>query len=257
MSMAKRRRVIAGNWKMYKTQAETRAFFSGFLPLVAGATQCDMVIAPPFTAIAAAAEATQGSKVAIGAQNVFWEKEGAFTGEISPPMLTEAGCRYVIIGHSERRQFFGETEQTVAKKTKAALAAGLIPIVCVGELLAHREGGRTEEICETQFTGGPGALTPEEFSRILIAYEPVWAIGTGKTATPEIAAETHRFLRKCAERKFGDQARALRILYGGSVKPDNIQGLMAQEELDGALVGGASLDAKSFASIVNGCEAAK
>jgi triosephosphate isomerase len=257
MSQAKRRRVIAGNWKMYKTQADTRAFFSAFLPLVAGITRCDMVIAPPFTAIAAAVEAARSSKVAIGAQNVFWEKEGAFTGEISPPMLGEAGCRYVIIGHSERRQFFGETEQTVAKKTKAALAAGLTPIVCVGELLEHREGGRTEEICETQFSGGPGALTPEEFSRILMAYEPVWAIGTGKTATPEIAAETHRFLRKCAEEKFGDQAGALRILYGGSVKPDNIQGLMAQEELDGALVGGASLDAKSFASIVNGCESAK
>jgi triosephosphate isomerase len=257
MTQAKRRRVIAGNWKMYKTQAETRAFFTAFLPLVAGAKHCDIVIAPPFTAIATAVEAARGSNVAIGAQNVFWEKEGAFTGEISPPMLTEAGCRYVIIGHSERRQFFGETEQTVAKKTKAALAVGLIPIVCMGELLEHREGGRTEEICETQFTGGPGALTPEEFSRILIAYEPVWAIGTGKTATPEIAAETHRFLRKCAERKFGERARSLRILYGGSVKPDNIQGLMAQEELDGALVGGASLDAKSFASIVNGCEQAK
>ncbi|HWW18168.1 MAG TPA: triose-phosphate isomerase [Candidatus Saccharimonadales bacterium] len=257
MSQSKRRRVIAGNWKMYKTQADTRAFFSVFLPLVAGVTRCDMVIASPFTAIAAAVEAARGSKVAVGAQNVFWEKEGAFTGEISPPMLAEAGCRYVIVGHSERRQFFGETEQTVAKKTKAALAAGLTPIVCLGELLEHREGGRTEEICATQFTGGPGALTPEEFSRILIAYEPVWAIGTGKTATPEIAAETHRFLRKCAEQKFGEQARSLRILYGGSVKPDNIQGLMAQEELDGALVGGASLDAKSFASIVNGCEQAK
>jgi triosephosphate isomerase (TIM) len=255
MSQAKRRRVIAGNWKMFKTQAETRAFFAAFLPLVRGVGTCDIVVAPPFTAIAAAAEAAKGSNVAIGAQDVFWEKEGAFTGEISPPMLAEAGCRFVIIGHSERRQFFGETEQTVAKKTKAALAAGLTPIVCVGELLEHREAGRTEEICETQFTGGPGALTAEEFSRILVAYEPVWAIGTGKTATPEIAAAAHRFLRKCAERKFAaEQAQALRILYGGSVKPDNIQGLMAQEELDGALVGGASLDAKSFASIVSGCE---
>jgi triosephosphate isomerase (TIM) len=258
MSQAKRRRVIAGNWKMYKTQAETRAFFSAFLPLVRGARACDIVVAPPFTAICAAVEASRDSGVAIGGQNVFWEKEGAFTGEISPPMLAEAGCRYVIIGHSERRQFFGETEETVAKKTNAALAAGLTPIVCVGELLEHREAGRTEEVCERQFLGGPGALTPEEFSRILIAYEPVWAIGTGKTATPEIAAAAHRFLRKCAERKFSaEQARAVRILYGGSVKPDNIQGLMAQEELDGALVGGASLDAKSFASIVNGCEAAQ
>jgi triosephosphate isomerase len=243
---------------MYKTQADTRAFFSAFLPLVSGTRRCEMVIAPPFTAIAAAVEAARGSNVAIGAQNVFWEKEGAFTGEVAAPMLVEAGCRYVIIGHSERRQYFGETEQTVAKKTKAALAAGLTPIVCVGELLEHREGGRTEEICDTQFTGGPGALTPEEFSRILVAYEPVWAIGTGKTATPEIAAAAHRFLRQCAERKFSAaQAQALRILYGGSVKPDNIQGLMAQEELDGALVGGASLDAKSFAAIVSGCEAAQ
>jgi triosephosphate isomerase (TIM) len=258
MSQTKRRRVIAGNWKMFKTQAETRAFFSAFLPLVGGVRHCDIVIAPPFTAISAATQAARGSNVAIGAQDVFWEKEGAFTGEIAPPMLVEAGCRYVIIGHSERRQFFGETEQTVAKKTKAALSAGLTPIVCVGELLEHREAGRTEEICETQFTGGPGALTPEEFSRILIAYEPVWAIGTGKTATPEIAAAAHRFLRTCAEKRFpSERAQALRILYGGSVKPDNILGLMAQEELDGALVGGASLDAKSFASIVKGCDSAQ
>ena len=258
MGQTKRRRVIAGNWKMFKTQAETRAFFSAFLPLVSGVRRCDIVIAPPFTAIAAATEAARGSKVGIGAQDVFWEKDGAFTGEIAPPMLVEAGCRHVIIGHSERRQFFGETEQTVAKKTKAALSAGLTPIVCVGELLEHRDAGRTEEICETQFLGGPGALTPEEFSRILLAYEPVWAIGTGKTATPEIAATAHRFLRRCAEEKFStEQARAMRILYGGSVKPDNIQGLMAQEELDGALVGGASLDAKSFASVVNGCESAQ
>jgi triosephosphate isomerase len=258
MSRAKRRRVIAGNWKMYKTQADTRAFFSAFLPLVEAVRLCDIVLAPPFTAIHAGVEASRGSVVAIGAQDVFWEKEGAFTGEISPPMLVEAGCRYVIIGHSERRQYFGETEETVAKKTRAALAAGLIPIVCVGELLEHREAGRTEEVCERQFLGGPGALTPDEFSRILVAYEPVWAIGTGKTATPEIAAAAHRYLRQCAEKKFSSElARAVRILYGGSVKPDNIQGLMAQEELDGALVGGASLDAKSFASIVNGCESAQ
>jgi triosephosphate isomerase len=241
---------------MYKTQAETRAFFSAFLPLVRSTRHCDIVVAPPFTAVCAAVESSQNSDIAISGQDVFWEKEGAFTGEISAPMLVEAGCRYVIIGHSERRQFFGETEEMVAKKTKAALAAGLTPIVCVGELLEHREAGRTEEVCERQFLGGPGALTPEEFSRILVAYEPVWAIGTGKTATPEIAAAAHRFLRKCAETKFSaEQARAVRILYGGSVKPDNIKGLMAQEELDGALVGGASLDAKSFASIVNGCEA--
>ena len=246
-----RRRVIAGNWKMFKTIAETRAYFSVFLPLVWGTKNCDIVIAPPFTSILVAAGAAKGSKVAIAGQDVHWEKEGAFTGEISPTMLVEAGCRYVIIGHSERRQFFDETDETVAKKTKAALAAGLTPIVCVGEMLAEREAGMTERVCRTQFRGSLGALTPEEFSRILVAYEPVWAIGTGMTATPEIAASAHRFLRQCAEEQFSaGHASALQILYGGSVKPDNIQGLMAQEQLDGALVGGASLDAKSFASIV-------
>jgi triosephosphate isomerase (TIM) len=247
-----RRRVIAGNWKMFKTQAETRAFFTAFAPLVSASKHCDIVIAPPFTAIPAAVEAAKNTKIAISAQDVFWEKEGAFTGEISASMLVEAGCRYVIIGHSERRQFFGETDESVAKKTKAALTAGLTPIVCLGELLSHREAGQTHQVCQTQFLGGPGSLTPGEFSRILIAYEPVWAIGTGHTATPEIAADVHRFLRQCAAEKFSAaHASALRILYGGSVKPDNIQGLMAQEELDGALVGGASLDAKSFATIVN------
>jgi len=247
-----RRRVIAGNWKMYKSAADTRAFFSVFGPLVARSTYCDIVVAPPFTAIPSAVEAAKNTSIAIGGQDVHWEKEGAFTGEISAQMLVEAGCRYVIIGHSERRQFFGETDETVAKKTKAALAAGLTPIVCLGEMLQDREAGRTEHVCQAQFTGGPGSLTAEEFSRILIAYEPVWAIGTGRTATPEIAAAAHRFLRKCVAEKFSaGHASALRILYGGSVKPDNIKGLMAQEELDGALVGGASLDAKLFASIVN------
>ncbi len=247
-----RRCVIAGNWKMCKTLADTRAFFSAFTPLVATAKHCEIVIAPPFTAISTAVEAAKNTNIAIAAQNVYWEKEGAFTGEISTNMLVEAGCRYVLIGHSERRQFFGETDETVAKKTKAALASGLAPIVCLGELLSHRESGQTHQVCKTQFTEGLGALTPDEFSRILIAYEPVWAIGTGRTATPEIAADVHRFLRQCAAEQFSaSYAAALRILYGGSVKPDNIRGLMAQEELDGALVGGASLDAKSFASIVN------
>ena len=247
-----RRPVIAGNWKMYKTLADTRAFFAAVAPLVANAKHCDIVVAPPFTAISTAVEGAKGSSIAIAGQNLSWSKEGAFTGEVSAPMLAEAGCRYVIIGHSERRQFFGETDETVAKKTKAALAAGLTPIVCVGELLAHRESGQTHHICKTQFTGGLASLTHEEFSRILIAYEPVWAIGTGRTATPEIAADVHRFLRQCAAERFSAaHAAALRILYGGSVKPDNIPGLMAQEELDGALVGGASLDPKSFAALVN------
>jgi len=251
MSTVKRRRVISGNWKMYKNQAETRAFFAALLPLVAGVKDCDIVVAPPFTNIPAAVESTKGSQIGISAQDVYWEKEGAFTGQISTGMLVEAGCRYTIIGHSERRQFFGETNETVFKKTKAALAAGLTPIVCIGEMLADREAGNTEKVIQGQFLGSVGALTPEEFSRILVAYEPVWAIGTGRTATPEIAAAVHKFVRQCAAEKFSaSHAAALRILYGGSVKPDNIKGLMAQEELDGALVGGASLDAKSFASLV-------
>jgi triosephosphate isomerase len=251
MSTTKRRRVIAGNWKMYKNQSDTRAFFAGFNPLVTGINDCDIVVAPPFTNIPIAVESTKGTHIAISAQDVFWEKEGAFTGQISTSMLVEAGCKYTLIGHSERRQLFGETNETVFKKTKAALAAGLTPIVCIGEMLADREANRTDQVCEAQFTGSVGALTPEEFSRILIAYEPVWAIGTGRTATPEIAAAVHKFVRSCAAGQFSSShASALRILYGGSVKPDNIKGLMAQEELDGALVGGASLDPKSFASLV-------
>jgi triosephosphate isomerase len=251
MSTSKRRRVIAGNWKMYKTQADTRAFFSVFTPLVAGVSDCDMVIAPPFTNIPVAIEGAKGTKIGISGQDVYWEKEGAFTGQISTAMLVEAGCRYSIVGHSERRQFFGDTNETVFKKAKAALAAGLTPIVCIGEMLTDREAGNTEKVIAAQFKGSVGALTPEEFSRILIAYEPVWAIGTGRTATPEIAAAVHKFVRKCAATQFSAlSASTLRILYGGSVKPDNITGLMAQEELDGALVGGASLDPKSFASLV-------
>jgi triosephosphate isomerase len=247
-----RRRVIAGNWKMFKTLADTRAFFSAFTPQVTNANHCDIVIAPPFTAISTAVAAAQGTNIAIAGQNVSWSKEGAFTGEVSARMLSEAGCRYVIIGHSERRQLFRETDDNVAKKSLMALSVGLIPIVCVGETDEERSAGLEERVLKRQFAGGPGALTPAEFSRILLAYEPVWAIGTGKTATPEIAAAAHRFLRHCAAEQFAPaQASALRILYGGSVKPDNIQGLMAQDELDGALVGGASLDAKSLASIVN------
>ena len=247
-----RRPVIAGNWKMYKTLGETRAFFAAFLPLVADCRHADIVVAPPFTAISTAAEAAKGSQVQIAGQNVSWSKEGAFTGEVAARMLAEAGCRFVIIGHSERRQLFRETDDNVAKKTLVSLGFGLTPIVCLGESAEERDSGLEKQVLERQFAGGPGALTAEEFSRILIAYEPVWAIGTGRVATPEIAAAAHRFIRQCAAERFSaGHATALRILYGGSVKPDNIQGLMAQEELDGALVGGASLDAKSFASIVN------
>ena len=247
-----RRPVIAGNWKMFKTQAEARAFVIALKPLVANSNHCDIVIGAPFTALAAAVDAVRGTAIGIAAQNMHWEKEGAFTGEVSAKMIVEAGCSHVIIGHSERRQFFGETDATVNKRVKAALDAELIPIVCAGELLAEREAGHTEQVLETQFAGGMAGLTAPQFSRIIIAYEPVWAIGTGRTATPEMAAEAHRFLRQLAEKSFSpERAAALRILYGGSVKPDNIKGLMAQVEIDGALVGGASLDANSFASIVN------
>jgi triosephosphate isomerase (TIM) len=247
-----RRPVIAGNWKMFKTREETRAFFEAFKPLVASCTHCDIVVAPPFTALATAVEAARGSAIAIAAQNAHWERQGAFTGEVSMPMLVEAGCRYVIIGHSERRQYFGETDEGVHRKVKAALEGGLTPIVCVGETLGEREGNLTQAVLKRQFEGGLGALTGADFSRILIAYEPVWAIGTGRTATPEIAADAHRYLRELATSQFTlDRASALRILYGGSVKPDNIRGLMAQVEIDGALVGGASLEPQSFAAIVN------
>jgi triosephosphate isomerase len=247
-----RRPVIAGNWKMFKTRAETRAFFAALKPLIAGATHCDIVVAPPFTALGAAVEAASGSNVAVSAQNMHWEKQGAFTGEVSAQMILETGARYAIIGHSERRQFFGETDETVAKKIGAALEAGLTPIVCVGETLAEREANQMEAVLARQFQGAFGALTADHFSRILLAYEPVWAIGTGRTATPEMAADAHRFLRGQAASRFSPaSAAALRILYGGSVKPDNIRGLMAQVEIDGALVGGASLEANSFAAIVN------
>jgi len=237
---------------MHKTQAETRAFFEALKPLVARSSQCDILVAPAFTALAAAVEAAHGSAIAIAAQDLHFEPQGAFTGEVSGAMLAEVGCSAVLVGHSERRQHFAETDETVAKKVKAALAAGLAPLICLGETLGEREAGRTEEVLERQFTAGLGSLTESEFSRIMIAYEPVWAIGTGRTATPELAADAHRFLRQLTARRFGaERANALRILYGGSVKPENIKGLMAQVEIDGALVGGASLDPASFAAIVN------
>lgn len=243
---------MAGNWKMFKTPVETTAFFEKFLPLVAEAQHAEIAICAPFIDLPAAIAATQGSKVGIGGQNLHWAKDGAFTGEISGPMLRAIGCQYVIVGHSERRQFFGETDETVLKRTIAALDAGLTPIVCVGELLAERESGRTNDVLKSQFDGGIAGLTPEQFARIVIAYEPVWAIGTGKVATPEIAADAHRALRGYCEARYGrDAAHAMRILYGGSVKPDNIKGLMAQPEIDGGLVGGASLEPNSFAGIVN------
>jgi triosephosphate isomerase len=243
---------MAGNWKMYKTPAETVQFFEKFRPLVEKSEHCEIVICPPFTNLAAAVDAAKGTRVRVGAQNIAWAKEGAFTGEISGPMISAVGATHAIVGHSERRQYFAETDETVLKRTLAALEFGLTPIVCVGERLEERESGNTEAVLVRQFRNGIAGLTPEQFARIVIAYEPVWAIGTGKTATPEIAADAHRAIRGQVREKFGKEAAyAVRILYGGSVKPDNTRTLMAQPEIDGTLVGGASLDAVSFASIVN------
>jgi triosephosphate isomerase len=237
---------------MYKTAAETSSFLEKFLSATLRSDRAEIVICPPFVNIPAAVVAASASPVEIGGQDLFWLKEGAYTGEVSGAMLAATGARWVIIGHSERRQYFHETDETVLKKTQAALEAGLKPIVCVGERLEEREAGATESVLRTQFAGGISALTPEQFARIVIAYEPVWAIGTGKTATPEMAADAHRVLRAEVAQRYGQAAaNACRILYGGSVKPDNVTGLMAQEEIDGALVGGASLDPASFASIVN------
>ena len=243
---------MAGNWKMYKTPSETTQFFEKFRPLVEKSSHCEVVICPPFTNLAAAVGAVKGSNIRVGAQNVAWAKEGAFTGEISGPMLQAVGATHAIIGHSERRQYFDETDETVLKRTQGALEFGLTPIVCVGELLADREAGKTAAVLQGQFQKGIAGLTEQQFAKIVIAYEPVWAIGTGKTATPEMAADAHRAIRGEVLAKFGKAAAdAVRILYGGSVKADNCRTLMAQPEIDGVLVGGASLDAVSFASIVN------
>ena len=246
-----RQRLIAANWKMYKNPDQTREFFQAFLPLVADHTRDEIVVCPPYTDLHAAVEATTGSNVAIGAQDMYWKEEGAFTGEISAGMLLAAGCSHVIIGHSERRQYFGETDDTVNLKLKAALEAGLTPIVCIGEVLEEREAGLTEDVLRRQCLRAFHAISAKKAAKLVIAYEPVWAIGTGKTATPQLAAEAHSLVRTEAAKAFGDRlAESMRILYGGSVKPENAKSLMAEEEIDGALVGGASLDAKSFAAIV-------
>ena len=246
-----RRPIIAGNWKMQKTIPETRAFFEAFLPQVSGVTQCDIVVAPPFTALATASSAVKGSAVKVSAQDVYFEKEGAFTGEVSIPMLIDAGCTYTIVGHSERRQFFGDTDETVNQKTRAAIAGGLLTIVCVGEMLAERDGGQAEAVVERQIRNGLARLTVADLSSIIVAYEPVWAIGTGRTATPETAAAMHGKIRSTIAALWdADAAASMRVLYGGSVKPNNISELMQREDIDGALVGGASLEPTSFASIV-------
>jgi len=247
----KRQSVIAGNWKMYKTNSEAEAMVKELRTLADSTDAVQAVVCPPFTALATVANALAGSRIAVGGQDVFWEEQGAFTGQISVGMLAGCGCRYVIIGHSERRQFFGETDQTVNRKLKKVLASELTPIVCVGEMLAERESGRVRDVVLGQMEGGLAGLTAEDVSRIIIAYEPVWAIGTGKTATPEIAEEVHSMIRTWLAERYSPQvADTVRILYGGSVKPDNIKELMAQKDIDGALVGGASLDAKSFAKLV-------
>jgi len=246
-----RKKVMAANWKMYKNPEQSRVFFRDFLPMVAGHTRDEIVICPPFIDLYAVVEAAKGSNVAIGAQDVYFKEEGAFTGEISSTMLLAAGCSHVIIGHSERRQYFGETDDSVNLKLKAALEAGLTPIVCVGEVLEEREAGLTEEVLRRQCVRAFHAVSAKKAAKLVVAYEPVWAIGTGKTATPQMASDAHMIIRDEAAKTFGQEfADNLRILYGGSVKPDNANALMSEAEIDGALVGGASLDPKSFTAIV-------
>ncbi len=246
-----RKKVIAANWKMFKTPDQARDFFRDFLPLVAGHDRDEIVVCPPFLDIAVAVEATKGSNVAVGAQDMHWEKEGAYTGEISGSMLLSVGVTHVIIGHSERRQYFGETDDVVNLKLKAALEAGLTPIACVGEVLEEREAGLTEDVLRRQCLRAFHAISGKKATKLIVAYEPVWAIGTGKTATPQMAADAHALIRSEAAKAFGEEfAGNLRILYGGSVKPENAKALMSESEIDGALVGGASLYPKSFAAIV-------
>ena len=246
-----RKKLMAANWKMYKTPDQSREFFRDFLPLVADHTRDEIAVCPPFINLPVAVEAAKGSNVAIGGQDVYWEKEGAYTGEISTGMLLAVGCTHVIIGHSERRQYFGETDDAVNHKLKAALEAGLTPIVCVGEVLEEREANLTDDVLRRQCLRAFHAISAKKAAKLVVAYEPVWAIGTGKTATPQLAADAHQLIRSEAAKAFGDEfASNLRILYGGSVKPENAKALMSQEEIDGALVGGASLDPKSFAAIV-------
>jgi triosephosphate isomerase (TIM) len=246
-----RKKLIAANWKMYKTPDQAREFFREFLPKVSGHDRDEIVVCPPFVDLPSAVEGAKGSNVAIGGQDLYWEKEGAFTGEISTGMLLAVGCTHVIIGHSERRQYFGETDDTVNLKLKTALEAGLTPIVCVGEVLEEREAGLTDDVLRRQCLRAFHAISGKKATKLVVAYEPVWAIGTGKTATPQLAAAAHALIREEAAKAFSEEfSKRLRILYGGSVKPDNATALMAEEEIDGALVGGASLDPNSFAAIV-------
>ena len=245
-----RKPLMAGNWKMNKTIPEAVAMVKELKGKIADVKDVDVLICPTFTAISALANEAKGTNINIGAQDIFWEAKGAFTGEIAPNMLVDAGCTYVIIGHSERRQYFGETNETVNKKVKAALTNGLIPVVCVGETLKEREDDVTFKVIESQIREGLKDLSKEDAAKIVIAYEPVWAIGTGKTATPDQAQEVHAFMRKIYGEMYGDVCQQVRILYGGSVKPENVKELMKKEDIDGGLVGGASLKADSFEALV-------
>lgn len=246
-----RQPLIAGNWKMNNNDAESVELVSKLREMISGVKEVEVVVAPPYTALGSVAEVIKDSNISLSAQNMFWEEKGAFTGEISPSMLKDIGCQYTIIGHSERRQYFGETNETVNKRLKAALKASLIPIVCIGETLEEREAAKTLAVIEQQLREGLNNLSSDEMEQVVIAYEPVWAIGTGKTATQQQAQEVHHFIRKVIDQIFGGGvAEETRILYGGSVNPDNIDQLMAQKDIDGALVGGASLQADSFTRIV-------
>ena len=243
--------VIAGNWKMYKTPAEAEGYVKDFLPRVADVSGVEIVLAPPFTSLAAVAALTRTSKVGVASQNLHFAAEGAYTGEVSPGMVKQTGARFAIVGHSERRQYFAESDESANRKVRAAIGAGLIPILCVGEILSEREAGKTFSVVERQLRGGLAEIPASAAGKILLAYEPVWAIGTGVTATPEQAQEVHAFLRGVLQSLWGEAAAgSVRILYGGSVKPENISDLMGRADIDGALVGGASLSPESFARIV-------
>ena len=243
---------IAANWKMFKTVSEAVAFIKEFKMLVKDVHDVEVVVAPPFTALHAAAEAAHGSSIGIAGQNLHWEREGAFTGEVSTGMLKDAGAEYVIIGHSERRRLFGETDQTVNRKLIAAVAAQLTPIVCIGETLEERDGNQTLDVLDRQIKQGLDGLTADQIAALVIAYEPVWAIGTGRNATPAQAGEAHAHIRSRVRQWFGGvAAEQCHILYGGSVKPDNIRELASLEDVDGALVGGASLEPRNFFEIVS------
>ena len=246
-----RKALIAANWKMYKTPAEAKAFVDAFLPLVAGHTRDEIALFPSVTSLATVVDLAAGSNVSVGLQNMHFAEEGAYTGETSASMLLAVGATHTLIGHSERRQYFNETDEVVNKKLHTALKHGIVPVVCIGEVLAEREAGLTAEVLKTQITGALVGITAEAAKPIVIAYEPVWAIGTGKTATPEMAVEAHMIIRaELANILDSHVSKATRILYGGSVKPENATALLGEEEIDGALVGGASLKPDSFTAIV-------